>query len=229
MRGKLIGSVVLGAAGLALLVSLGNWQVRRLDWKLGVIDRIETRMAAAPVALPVSPDPEADAYRAVEVAGRFTGRTLRVQSAMEGFGAGYHLIQALETPADGSLLIDRGFVPQGQPLPPAPTGAVTITGNLLWPDEQDGFTPDPDRQAGLFYARDVPSMAGLLGTRALMVVRRDGPAGGGALVVAPVGTAGIRNDHRGYAITWYSLAAVWLVMSGFLIYRMAKQSKGKAA
>ena len=226
MRARLIGAIVIGIAGTAILVSLGNWQVRRLHWKLGVLEQIESRIDGPVADLPAVPDPERDEYLPVAVTGRFQGQPLRVQSAMEGQGAGYRIIQGFDAPS-GPLLIDRGFLSQGRPLPPTPDGEVTVTGNLLWPDEQDGFTPDPDLEEGLFYARDLPRMAEVLETRPLLVVRREGPGGGGDLVAFPVGTSGIRNDHKGYAVTWYSLAAVWLVMSGFLIYRMSKQSKGK--
>ncbi|MBR9763172.1 MAG: SURF1 family protein [Rhodobacteraceae bacterium] len=226
MRGKLIGALVLGLGGVAILLALANWQFRRLEWKTGVLARIEARIAADPVPLPASLDPDADRYLAVTVTGRFTGTPVRVQSAMEGQGAGYRLEQAFEAGAR-RLIVERGFVPQAAAIPPAPEGEVTITGNLLWPDEVDSFTPAPDLSTGLFYARDLPALAAELGTEPMLVVRRDGPAGDGALLPAPVGTAGIPNDHLEYAITWLSLAAVWLVMSAYLIYRMRKQAEGE--
>lgn len=226
MRGKMIGAIVLGIGGVAILLALATWQLRRLEWKTGVLERIEARIAAAPVDLPASPDPEADRYLAVRLTGRFTGAPVRVQSAREGLGAGYRIEQAFETGAR-RIIVERGFVPQAEPVPEAPAVEVEITGNLVWPDEVDWLTPAPDLEAGLFYARDLPALAAELGTAPVLVVRRAGPAGGGALRPAPVGTAGIPNDHREYAMTWFSLAAVWLVMSGYLIYRMRKQAKGE--
>ncbi len=38
-------------AGFAFLVALGNWQMRRLDWKQGLIGAIAERQHAAPVTL----------------------------------------------------------------------------------------------------------------------------------------------------------------------------------
>ncbi|MGI3163265.1 SURF1 family protein [Pseudooceanicola sp. 200-1SW] len=227
MRGKLIGALVLGLGGVAILLALANWQLRRLEWKTEVLARIEARIAADPLALPDAPDPEGDRYLAVALSGQFTGAPLRVQSAREGLGAGYLLEQAFQMADGRRIIVERGFVPQAQAIPPAPEGAVTITGNLVWPDEVDSFTPAPDLETGLFYARDLPALAAQLETEPLLLVRREGPAGGGALVAAPVSTAGIPNDHLEYAITWLSLAAVWLVMSAYLIYRIRKQSRGE--
>ncbi|KAA2311525.1 SURF1 family protein [Pseudooceanicola sediminis] len=228
MRGRLIGVIVFAVAGFAVLVALGTWQVRRLHWKEGVLAQIEGRIAAAPVALPDAPDPEADKYLAVALKGQFAGPVLRIQSAQEGYGAGYHLVQGF---ASGTrrVMVDRGFIPQGAPIPAAPAAETEISGNLLWPDEKDSFTPDPDLATGLFYARDVPEMAAVLNTEPVLVVRRDAAGQAGALMLAPVGTDGIPNDHKGYAITWFALAAIWLVMSGGLIYRMGKQGKGELA
>ena len=227
MRGKLIGALVLGIGGVAILLALANWQLQRLEWKTGVLARIEARIAADPVALPEAPDPEEDRYLAVALTGQFTDAPLRVQSAREGLGAGYLIEQAFEMPDGRRVIVERGFVPQAAPIPQAPEGVVTVTGNLVWPDEVDGFTPAPDLDSGLFYGRDLAELARALDSEPLLLVRRGGPAGGGALVAAPVGTAGIPNDHLEYAITWLSLAAVWLVMSLYLIYRMRKQSRGE--
>ncbi len=91
----------------------------------------------------------------------------------------------------------------------------------------DGYTPEPDREAELWFARDVPAMAAALDTEPVLIVRR---AGGELPGVTPwpVDTAGIPNDHLEYAITWFSLAAIWLAMTGFLVYRMRKPD-GRAA
>lgn len=226
MRGRLIGALILGVGGAAILLALANWQFRRLEWKTGVLTQIEARIAADPVALPAQPDPQDDRYLAVTLTGAFTGAPVRVQSALEGQGAGYRIEQAFQAGAR-RLIVERGFVPQAAQIPPAPEGEVTISGNLVWPDELDSFTPAPDLSTGLFYARDLPALAAELGTEPLLIVRREGPAGGGALLPAPVGTTGIPNDHLEYALTWLSLAAVWLVMSAYLIYRILKQAKGE--
>jgi surfeit locus 1 family protein len=39
----------------------------------------------------------------------------------------------------------------------------------------------------------------------------------------PVGIQGIPNDHLGYAITWFMLAAGWALMTGLLIFRTLRQ------
>jgi surfeit locus 1 family protein len=43
---------------------------------------------------------------------------------------------------------------------------------------------------------------------------------GDGVIPQPVTTAGFRNDHLNYAITWFSLAAVWLGMTVYLLWRI---------
>jgi surfeit locus 1 family protein len=49
-----IWPLVFGIAGVAILMSLGIWQVQRLAWKEGVLAEIEARIVAAR-ALPAVP------------------------------------------------------------------------------------------------------------------------------------------------------------------------------
>jgi cytochrome oxidase assembly protein ShyY1 len=52
MRAKgLVGMTVFTACMLALLVGLGVWQLKRLEWKEGLIARIEARSKAPPITL----------------------------------------------------------------------------------------------------------------------------------------------------------------------------------
>lgn len=218
-----IGLVALGLGGLAILIALGTWQVRRLAWKTAILSEIETRIAAAPVDLPADPDPVADRYLPVRVQGRLGAEELHVFVSTEALGPAYRLIRPLET-GGRRVMVDLGAVPDDAKDDRRPAGPVTVDGNLLWPDEVDGFTPDPERDTNIWYARDAEAMAAALGTAPILVVARrvDPPIPG--VTAFPVTTEGIPNDHLQYAITWFSLAAIWAGMTAFLGWRMAKRT-----
>ncbi|WP_282059828.1 SURF1 family protein [Roseobacter litoralis] len=224
--GRLAFLVVIGLGGAAILISLGVWQIQRLAWKEGVIAEIDSRIAADPVSLPAQLDRARDAYLPVQVTGTLRADFLRVLVSKKDVGAGYRIIRPMLHP-DGDILIDLGFVTtenasglkfeEGPPL--------SIVGNLQWPQEVDGFTPEPDLQSNIWFARDVDAMAAALGTRPILVVRRDAPQLGGPLSPMPVDTRVIPNDHLQYAVTWFSLATIWSLMTFFFLRRKSGATK----
>lgn len=218
---RLWGAAVFGLAGVAVLVALGVWQLGRLEQKLDLIALIEARIAAAPVPVPAAPDPEADRYRPVTVAGMFTGEAVHVLSSLQGAGPGSRVIAVLETDAGRRLLVDRGFLAEGRRAgADLAGGPVEVAGNLDWPRDFDASTPAPDLGRGLWFSRAPDPIAAHLGAEPVLIVaaRIDGAAVPG-LIVQPLGVD-IRNDHLEYAITWFALALVWAVMSLYLLWRL---------
>ncbi|WP_212524523.1 SURF1 family protein [Actibacterium sp. MT2.3-13A] len=223
MTKRMILPLIFGVVGAAILLSLGTWQLRRLAWKEGVLAEIEARIHDSPVALPAAPDPETDRFLPVQAAGRFTGEQVRVLASVKRVGAGHRLIAAFET--DGRrVLVDRGFLPLQSGSEALPEGTLTLTGNLHWPDEVDSFTPGPEPDQNLWFARDVPALAGHMGTEPVLIVAREVSGQGGAVAPLPVDTSGIPNDHLGYAVTWFGLAIVWLGMTGLLLWRIRRKT-----
>lgn len=234
---------VVSGLGLVVLLWLGVWQMQRLSWKQGILATIEARIAGAATDLPKVPDPEADKYRPVGVSGRFLpAQELHVLTSQRDLGAGFRIIAAFETDTGRQIMVDRGFVPSAAKNAPRRSGAAWLDGNLHWPDEVDGFTPAPEPQTNIWYARDVAAMANALHSEPLLVVLRAAPqwrdaqddVGSGATdaprtadpLPLPVTTVGIPNDHLQYAITWFSLALVWAGMSAaFLLRSRAKSDR----
>jgi surfeit locus 1 family protein len=220
MLGRIWFPVVLGIAGCAVLIALGTWQVRRLEWKEAILAGIEARVAEAPVPLPAAPDPQREGYLPVVVSGALGGEELHVLTSVKEAGPGYRVISVL-TAGERRVMVDLGFVPEAAKDAGRMAEAVTVTGNLHWPDETDGWTPAPDGARGIWFARDVPAMAAALGTEEVLVVAREVAGAELGVMLLPIGTSGIANNHRDYAITWFSLAAVWAVMSAALVWRAA--------
>ncbi|MEM7295925.1 MAG: SURF1 family protein, partial [Pseudomonadota bacterium] len=97
---------------------------------------------------------------------------------------------------------------------------------LHWPDEIDGFTPEPDRSADIWFARDVPTLAEELGTEPVLLVARTLSALEAGIDPLPVDTAAVPNNHLQYAVTWFSLAAIWVVMTVSFLYRHGRRRGG---
>ncbi len=217
---------------MALLVALGVWQVQRLHWKTALLQRIAALQVAP--AEPLTVVLNRVAYgRPVNFA--------RVVTSCEGLGEheahlyglradgpGWREVSAcrLASGPYGSILVDMGFShkggvqpPQGEPVTLA-AGAM-ITGVLRAPEPRPWFAslvaPPPARRgpAGEFFARDVPALAAAVDAPrpAPVMLLLEKPSAGPGLIPAPLPT-GIENNHLGYAVTWFGLAAalvgVWI-------------------
>ena len=204
--------LIIGLGGASVLTGLGVWQMQRLAWKQGMLAEIEARIAADPVALPADPDPLRDAYLPVTVTGPLGVETIRVLVSRKQVGAGYRIIRVMDHP-EGPILIDQGFVPVEQEVTGVGQAPVTVIGNLQWPQETDSYTPAPDTGRNIWFARDVEALAEALGTRPVLVVQREVSDPDFSVAPMPVDTTAIPNDHLQYAITWFSLAAIWLAMT----------------
>ncbi|MDU8926111.1 SURF1 family protein [Alisedimentitalea sp. MJ-SS2] len=203
---------------LVVLISLGNWQVRRMGEKQTYLTQIEATIGAAPVTLPAAPDPDKHRFLAITATGQFTGPEIHVLVSTRDFGAGYRIIQAFET--DGrKLLVDRGFIRLTDKDYPRPASEVQLTGNLYWPDETDSYTPDNDLGANIWYARDVPPLAAHLGTEETMIIARTTTPDDPRITPLPTDSASIPNRHLEYVLTWYGLALTWVVMSLYFLRR----------
>lgn len=211
--------IIVGLGGAAILVALGVWQVQRLAWKEAIVADINARITAAPVELPAQPDPEADAYLPVMVEGEIGADALHVLVSQKQKGAGYRIIAPLTLDAGRRILVDLGFTATENKDAVNPAGPTRIIGNLQWPQEVDSFTPEVDTARNIWFARDVPLMAETLGTEPLLVVARETEGGDPKIAPLPVDTARIPNDHLQYAITWFSLAAIWLAMTVLFLRR----------
>jgi surfeit locus 1 family protein len=217
-------------AAFVLACGLGTWQVQRLGWKRDLIATIEARRAQPPVRLPAEfGDPEDWNFRAVRVSGRyrhdqeqFLGpRSYKSQS-------GFHVLTPFSTADGRQLLVNRGWVPaerEGWERRTADEseGAVSLTGYLRTGFARGAFTPDHDARARLWYWYDLDGLAKETGLDLLPVVLEitEPSAGPGGLPIAAASEIDLPNNHLQYAITWYGLAAVVLVMYGFWYRRRA--------
>jgi len=230
------GLTIASLIAFLILCGLGFWQLERLQWKLDLIATVERNMAAPPMTLADSlgRDPQAIQYRSVTLTGVFDNARESYSFSTSAGGEGiYHVITPFTTDDGHVLLVDRGVVPQGR-LDPAtrkegdPPGETEVTGIWRVPDPPGAFTPDPDRARRIWYARDVAAIAAAndlkLAVPALIEAdATPNPGGfprGGQTVVT------FRNQHLGYALTWFGFAAcligVWLayhISKGRLAWR----------
>ncbi|WP_439123369.1 SURF1 family protein [Marivita sp.] len=220
--------LLTGLIGTAILVWLGTWQMQRLEWKREILTQIDSRIGGDPAPLPATgdADPETDRYQPVLLNGTIEADELYVLVSRKRVGAGYLVISPFVTQDGRRILVDRGFIPVEDRDVDRSSGPKEINGNLHWPDDRTSSTPENDIAGNTWFARDVAVMAEELGTEPLLVIARNMSPPDPGVTPLPVDTSGIPNDHLQYAITWYSLAVVWLIGTIALVWRLRQTKEG---
>lgn len=217
---RLIVPGLLSVISLAILISLGLWQLQRKTWKEGLIATLQTQMAASPV--PLAPSSRWAGMTRTE--SEFRRVTLRADFAADvkpaylytGASAlradvkqpGYFVFVPATLPDGGTVVVNRGYVPADRKIEPA-AGAIEITGYVRWPETPGWFVSEHDAAGDIWFARDPAAMARLRGwgTVAPFYIDQEAPVPPGGFPKPGPLMVKLRNDHLGYALTWFGLAA----------------------
>lgn len=231
----------------AILVALGTWQVGRLAWKTELIATMTARTKAAPIAAPALTEaravaPETLDFLPVRLSGHFlAGSDLTVHAILGEphgrFGGPGVWVMSPLARDDGSIVwINRGFVPsRGRDLAPhagVPEGPQTITGLLRRPEPRGAHTPADDPAHRLWFVRDPSVLTAAAGLEAGRVAPYTVDADASLTPAAGLPQAGetrlsYPNDHLGYAITWYGLAATCVGV--FAVFARGRMRKGASS
>ena len=231
MKRRAVWPVLLAAlAGLAILLSLGVWQVNRLAWKNALLADMAASMAGPPAMLDLNTMANAPAIAEMQkfkLSGHYADvPPFRMIATLNG-GPGWRLLHLFEADAGFRVIVDRGIAPENV-LPPAPTGTVEVVGLVRHHMAGQGiFDPANDVTNNHWYWWDWASMLGTLppsatptGSFALTLLP-DQPGSAGMFVEVP--KASLANNHLGYAITWFGLAAVLAVMTVIFLASLARR------
>lgn len=227
---RLLLSHVLVLAAVATMVSLGSWQLRRLDEVRSINERLETRLTGEPrplASFPLPDDPQDPAtaeleFRPVTATGTYlTDEEVLQRSRSSAGRSGYHVVTPLRTDS-GTILVRRGWVPfelDDPPVPDAapPAGPVTVTGYLERSGSQpEGFgqrDPEEGYLPRLFHV-DVARIERQTTDDLLPVVlhlEEQSPAQAGPLPVVAPRPEFSATTHLSYAVQWFTFATIALV------------------
>ena len=220
---------------LAVLISLGRWQLRRADDKRALYDAFDSGSDATQ-AVDAS-TPAVRRYQHVEAAGHYDeARQILIDNMVEAGQAGYFVVTPFELQSGGWILVNRGWVPVGEsraarPAIPVDTQPRTIHGRA-------DHLPSPGIQLGTraVLAPPFPVVASfpkhdelaalLMETRwapaADVILLDPGDPGGYVRHWSAPGFPPMR--HIGYAVQWFGLAVAL-----FVIYVVTNSRRAVAA
>ena len=207
-------------AGIIATALLGDWQLNRAAHKAEMEARIREGANSSPVRIDgTALVPQSILYHNVEVRGQFDpDRTVYLDNRVHQGRAGYQVVSPLKIAGSSRyVLIERGWVAAGParsrlPDVMTPAGEVEITGTAT-PPNPPVFELSHQVQAGKLWQNltvDRYRSQFALDLQPTIVQQRnelpDGLVRDWALP-----TLGIER-HRAYALQWFSMAAVILIL-----------------
>lgn len=153
---------------------LGYWQIKRLDWKLNLIEELEDKLSREPLRLPKNINLEVLSefdFRLVSVRGHFDhSKTMFLGPRVREGVMGYHIVTPLSRSGGGGMvLVNRGFVAdkdisgkdanrrlKDHAMPTGETEFVALLPRVYPPN---AFTPDNVPDKNLWFHANPAQMA----------------------------------------------------------------------
>lgn len=229
-RRGLVGPTLAMLAAFAVLVALGVWQLERKVWKENLIATMDARLAAPPVDLPPPEqwgalNPDNAEFRRVKFRAEFipvddvyvyvAGSALRTDIQ----DPGYFVFRPAKLPDGHVVVVNRGYIPIDA-VKQSPAETLDIAGYIRFPEPKPWFISATAAPGQAWFVRDQRAMAAARGWGevAPFYVDQETPVPPGGLPRPSALVVTLRDDHLGYALTWFGLAAVlagvyiaWLV------------------
>ncbi len=202
MKNKLLFSVFVYFIILTLL-SLGFWQIYRLNWKLELIEQIENSLKNDPVELS---NVEKKNYLRIITGGDIDfDKQIYLYNLNDAGKPGFEVINPLKI-GDENYLINRGWIPfEKKDLPEINlVDQNQIIGTLMLQTKPSTFKPENDIEKNYWFTlnrEDISKFTGRNFSEYVIYLNGD------YKIPKPrVITAKISNNHKKYAITWFSMA-----------------------
>ena len=206
-RTPLAGAALATAIALAILVTLGVWQLKRLAWKEGLLARVDAAETAPPIPLPAATPP---LFTRVVAQGTLAGAPTALYGVdVQGNHLGAQLVERLDRAGAPPVIVVLGWVPTDTGRVTAVSGPATVTGYVRLPEQPNWLSAADDPAGRRFYTLDPKAIGAALGApdAAPFVLVALGKPGAWGQPVPAASLPRPVNNHLNYALTWFGLAA----------------------
>ena len=197
-----------------MLLSLGSWQLYRLNWKLDLISEIENSLKINPVELSKSSNKN---YLRIKTSGTVDfDKQIYLYNLNNSGKPGFEVINPILI-GDENYLINRGWIPFDK-KDKAEINLINtnrIIGTLKKQSKANSFKPENDIEKNYWFTLDrddIFSYTGKKFSKYIIYINGDYKTPEPKVI-----TANISNNHKKYAITWFSMAISILLI--YLYFR----------
>ena len=213
MKNKFLFSVFVYFI-ITVLLSLGFWQLYRLNWKLDLINQIENSLKNDPVELTSA---EKKNYLRIKTSGEINfEKQIYLYNLNETGSPGFEVINPIIIKNE-NYLINRGWIPfEKKGLQEINTiDQDNIVGTLRLQGRKNIFKPDNDLKENYWFSLNREDILKFTGKNfSKYIIYLDGNY---QFPRPKKITANISNNHKKYAMTWFSLAISILLL--YLYFR----------
>ena len=213
MKNKLLFSVFVYFIILVLL-SLGFWQLYRLSWKLDLINQIENSLKIEPIELQ---NVEKKNYLRIKTSGQIDfKKQIYLYNLNETGKPGFEVINPIKI-GNEDYLINRGWIPFDKKNKPEINiiDQKNIIGTLMLQSKSSSFKPKNEIDKNYWFTLDREDILKFTGRNfSKYIIYLNGSYENPRPKVI---TAKISNNHKKYAITWFSMAISILLI--YLYFR----------
>lgn len=216
---------------LPVLLGLGWWQLGRAEDKRELLAQMERQSSAAPASLEQLLAEGAPAFRRVLLEGRFDAQhSLLLDNRTRLGQPGVELLQPFEEQGGHWLLINRGWLPwpdrRQMPAFDTPGRRLALTAWVYRPPRSPIVLKNPAGESWprLINRVDAPALWQELKRDGLPFELRLEPGPAAYAVNWPTVTLN-PEQHLGYAVQWFSLAAALFVLFVYLGIRHAQETR----
>ncbi len=224
--------LALAAAACAAGIALGNWQTRRAEEKRALGAEVDQALKAAPIEISTTLVESRNLIlKRVAAHGEFVAeRTLFLDNKIRHGRVGYEVLTPLRLSRSAlHVLVNRGWVeasPSRDVLPQVrtPAGETRVEG-LALERLPHALQLQENTQGRVRQNVDLGAFAADTGLALQpIVIEQRSAAADGLLREWPRPDSGIER-HQSYALQWYSLAALAVVLAVVLTFRRDPDSK----
>jgi surfeit locus 1 family protein len=197
-----------------VLLSLGSWQLYRLNWKLNLLSEIENSLKNNPVEFSKV---DKKNYLRIKTSGTIDfNKQIYLYNLNESGKPGFEVINPIIINNE-NYLINRGWIPFDKKDKPEVNliNEGNIIGTLKLQHTASTFKPDNDINKNYWFTlnrEDIFKYTGKKFSDYIIYLNGDYK-----LPKPKVITANISNNHKKYAITWFSMAISILLI--YLYFR----------
>jgi surfeit locus 1 family protein len=213
LKNKLLFSVFVYFIILVLL-SLGFWQLYRLSWKLDLINQIEKSLKVEPIELQ---NVEKKNYLRIKTSGQIDfKKQIYLYNLNETGKPGFEVINPIKI-GNEDYLINRGWIPFDKKNKPEINiiDQKNIIGTLMLQSKSSSFKPKNEIDKNYWFTLDREDILKFTGRNfSKYIIYLNGSYENPRPKLI---TAKISNNHKKYAITWFSMAISILLI--YLYFR----------